>query len=82
MGTFGTMPARGVTFASIAAGLTVPERVMLFCLASGTDWHRAGPSRATTQHLMIKGLIERRAAGAFMLTDQGRAVFAALIERR
>jgi hypothetical protein len=25
---------------SIAAALTVPERVLLFCLASGTDWQR------------------------------------------
>jgi hypothetical protein len=23
---------------SIAAGLTVPERILLFCLASNTDW--------------------------------------------
>jgi hypothetical protein len=29
------MPAR-VSYASIAAGLAVPERVLLFCLASDT----------------------------------------------
>ena len=27
---------------TIAAELTVPERVLLFCLASGTDWAKAG----------------------------------------
>jgi len=29
------LPAR-VSFEKVAAGLTVPERVLLFCLASGT----------------------------------------------
>jgi len=27
---------------TIAAGLTVPERVLLFCVASGRDWRKAG----------------------------------------
>jgi hypothetical protein len=27
---------------SITAQLTVPERVLLFCLASDTDWVKAG----------------------------------------
>jgi hypothetical protein len=75
------MPAR-VTFESIAAGLTVPERVLLFCLASDTDWQKAGVTHATAQRLMVRGLVQREAAGSYLLTDEGRAVFAALLERK
>jgi hypothetical protein len=55
------MPA-SVSFNSIAAGLTVPERVLLFCLASNTDWRHAGVTHADAYHraaMMIRGLIER-----------------------
>jgi hypothetical protein len=75
------MPAR-VTFESIAARLTVPERVLLFCLASETDWQKAGVTHATAQRLMVRGLIERTAAGSYLLTAEGRAVFAALLEKK
>jgi hypothetical protein len=34
------MPTR-VTFEGIAAGLSVPQRVLLFCLALDTDWQWA-----------------------------------------
>jgi len=69
-----------VSFESIAASLTVPERVLLFCLASDTDWQKAGVTHATAQHMMVRGLIDRGGtAGAYVLTDQGRAVFAALL---
>jgi hypothetical protein len=69
-----------VTFEKIAAGLTVPERVLLFCLASGTDWQRAGVTHETAQKMMLQGLIEREgSAGSFALNDQGRAVLAALL---
>jgi hypothetical protein len=68
------------TAESIAAALTVPERLLLFCLASNTDWQAAGITHATAQQLMVRGLIERdQAASRFVLTDQGRAVLAALI---
>jgi hypothetical protein len=73
------MPPR-VTFEQIAAGLTVPDRVLLLCLASDTDWQKAGVTHATAQQMMIRGLIDRHGgAGAFVLTDQGRAVLAALL---
>jgi hypothetical protein len=52
------MPAR-VTFEKVAAGLTVPECVLLFCLASDTDWQKAGVTHATAQQMMIRGLIDR-----------------------
>src|ERR1019366_1129897 len=34
---------------SIAVALSVPERLLLFCLASGTDWQKAGITHATAQ---------------------------------
>jgi hypothetical protein len=68
------------TAASIATELTVPERILLFCLASDTDWQAAS---ITQQHMMVRGLIERdRAATRFALTDQGRAVLGALVGAR
>jgi len=66
---------------SIAAELTVPERLLLFCLASDTDWQKASVTHATAQHIMVRGLIEREAASQFKLTDQGRAVLAALLTK-
>jgi hypothetical protein len=72
-----------VSFESIAAALTVSERVLLFCLASGTDWQRAGVTHATAQHLMIRGLVEREgAAGSFAPSEQGSAVLEALLAKR
>jgi hypothetical protein len=48
--------------AIIAAELTVPARVLLFCIASGTEWARAGVTGATATAMVVKGLIERDAA--------------------
>jgi hypothetical protein len=42
--------AKAPTTETIAAELTVPERVLLFCLASDTNWVKAGVSHATAQH--------------------------------
>jgi hypothetical protein len=58
---------------SIAAALTVPERLLLFCLASDTDWQAASITHATAQHMMVRGLIERDHAGSrFASTERGR----------
>jgi hypothetical protein len=71
------------TAKSIAAKLTVPERLLLFCLASDTDWQAASITHATAQHMMVRGLIERdRAATRYALTDQGRAVLGKLLGTR
>jgi hypothetical protein len=64
-----------------SAVLTVPERILLFCLASDTDWQAASITHATAQHMMVRGLIERQAASCYVLTDQGRAVLAALLAK-
>jgi hypothetical protein len=36
---------------TIAAELTVPEPVLLFCLASDTDWVKAAPRSIRTMNL-------------------------------
>ena len=67
----------------IAAALTVPERLLLFCLASDTDWQAASITHATAQHMMVRALIERdHAAMRYAPTDQGRAVLGALLATR
>jgi hypothetical protein len=72
--------AKTPTTDTIVAELTVPERVLLFCLASGTDWVKAGVTHATAQHLLVRNLVVRdHAAADFVLTDQGRAVLVALL---
>jgi hypothetical protein len=42
---------------TIAAQLDVPERVLLFCLASGTEWAQAGVTGATTTMMLVRGLV-------------------------
>jgi hypothetical protein len=64
---------------TIAAGLTVSERVMLFCVASNTDWVSAGVRAVTTRALLVNGLTEREHASHYRLTPLGRAVFDALV---
>jgi hypothetical protein len=66
---------------AIADDLPIPERMMLFCLSSGTDWERAGITHATAQQMLVRGLADREgAAGRFRLTPLGRDVLAALVK--
>jgi len=63
------------------ASLNGQERVLLFCLASGTDWERVGMTHATAQQLLVRGLINRDQSGNhFKLTLLGRDVLAALLK--
>jgi hypothetical protein len=39
--------------------LNASERIRLFCLASDTDWQKAGVTHDSAQHMMVRGLIER-----------------------
>ena len=67
---------------TIAAELSVSERVLLFCVASGTEWTRAGVTGATATAMMVKGLIERSSAGDLNITKNGRAVLDALLNTK
>jgi hypothetical protein len=71
--------AQAPTTERIAAALTVPERVLLFCLASDTDWVAAGVTHATIRHLLVRNLIEREHGNRFVLTPQGHEVLSALL---
>ena len=59
--------------------MTVRERVLLFCAASGTDWVHAGITGAIVTSMVVKGLIVRDAVGEIAPTDRGRAVFRAMV---
>jgi hypothetical protein len=62
-----------------AAALSIPERQLLFCVASKTDWKKVGITPATVTAMVIGGLIARDPAGEHYLTKEGRAVLAALL---
>ena len=64
---------------NVAAGLSVPERLLLFCIASHTDWQKAGVTGTTVTAMMVLGLIERNAGGRLSLTNEGREVLAGLL---
>jgi hypothetical protein len=40
--------------------LTVPERLLLFCVASDTDWQKAGVTGATITAVVVKRLVAQR----------------------
>jgi hypothetical protein len=61
-----------------ARALSFPQRILLFCVGSGTEWERTGITGPTVTAMVIKGRIGR-AAGKLTLTEQGRAVLAALL---
>ena len=65
--------------AAQAQRLSIPARLLLFCVAARTDWERAGITRATVTTTVVRGLIERDVAGGLTITKQGRAVLAALL---
>ncbi len=62
-----------------APALTIPERILLFCVASGTDWERAGITGATVTTMVVRGLIGRDAGNRLTLTDQGRTALDELL---
>jgi hypothetical protein len=68
-----TMPAEA------AEALSVRERLVLFCVASCTDWQHIAGGGETVTGLVVKGLIERDAAGVLALTDRGRAILRAML---
>jgi hypothetical protein len=45
----------------VAEGLTVPERIVLFCVASATSWQKAGLTHMVARQLLVRGLIDREA---------------------
>jgi hypothetical protein len=62
-----------------AAALRVSERMLLFCVASNTDWKHPAITGEIVTTMVVKGLIDRDTAGALTLTDRGRAVLRAML---
>ena len=66
---------------SVAASLTAAERILLFCIDSGTDWQkRPRVTGATVTAMAVRGLVERDAVGGLTLTVEGRAVLADVLK--
>jgi hypothetical protein len=63
---------------TIAAELSTPERLLLFCVASDIELE-AGVTRSTIAAMIIRGLIQRDPLGRLSLTKQGRDTLAALL---
>jgi hypothetical protein len=61
------------------AALTPSERILLFCVASGTGPPKTKTIRRTIEGLTIKGLI-KRAPDRLALTEVGRATLNAFAE--
>ena len=61
------------------SALGVRERILLFCIGSGTDWQRAGVTGETVTALVVRGLIVRDGKGRLALTNDGRAALRALL---
>jgi hypothetical protein len=62
-----------------ASDLTVRERVLLFCIASRTDWQKAGVPGETVLDMIEKGLIVDHPFDRLALTMRGRAVLKAML---
>ena len=68
-----TMPSE------VAKALTLKERMMLFCAASGTDWQHAGLTGESVTGMVVKEFIERHVGGRLRLTGYGRVVLRAMV---
>jgi hypothetical protein len=77
---------------ALIKALGVQERVLLFCLASGTDWKQAGVTFKTAVDILVMGrrsglpLVKlvnthrpSRWVGRLALTDAGRAALRTLL---
>jgi hypothetical protein len=64
---------------TVAAELSVQERVLLFCVASETEWERAGVTRSAVASMIVRGLIQRDPVGRLSRTKEGRATLDALL---
>jgi hypothetical protein len=48
------------------------QSALLFCVASGTEWQRAGITGTTVTAMIVSGLIERDAGNRLTLTEGAR----------
>jgi hypothetical protein len=62
-----------------ASDLSVHERILLFCIASRTDWQKAGVPGETVIDMIEKRLIVDHRFDRLALTMRGRAVLKAML---
>jgi hypothetical protein len=62
-----------------AADLTIRERVLLFCVASRTDWQKAGVPGETVIDMIEKRLIVDHPFDRLALTMRGRPALKATL---
>jgi hypothetical protein len=73
------MPKPPASAPPTAAKLTVRERLLLFCVASGTDWQRAGILGEVVTNMVVQGFVARDALGRLSLTPRGRGALRSLL---
>ena len=71
--------AKLTTPAQTAEALSVPERLLLLCVASGIDFKHAKIAEPVAIEVAVKGLIELDTGGVLALTDRGRAVLRVML---
>jgi hypothetical protein len=49
----------------VAADLSTLERILLFCVASGTEWAQAGVTGRTETAMVVRGLVDRDGAAGW-----------------
>ena len=62
-----------------AEALTVPERLLLLCVASRIDLKHAKIVERVATDVVVKGLITLDTGGVLALTDRGRAVLRVML---
>ena len=66
--------AKLTTPAQTAEALSVPERLLLLCVAAGIDFKHAKIVERFATEAVVKALIKLDTGGQLALTDRGRAV--------
>ena len=60
--------------ANAGTALSVPERLLLLCVASGIDFKHAKIAERVMTDMLVKGLLECDSGGQLALTGRGRVV--------
>ena len=74
--------SRGRPMEKLTTTLSAHDRVILFCVATATDYAAVGITAHAMQSMAIRGFIAHdRESGAYTLTDSGRATLTAILEQ-
>ena len=71
--------AKLTTPAQTAEALSVPERLLLLCVAAGIDFKHAKIVERFATEAVVKALIKLDTGGQLALTDRGRAVLRTML---